>query len=293
MDRKTFLELLEKYQNGTVTEEERQFLDVYYRLFEKDSDVLRQLSENERRKLKDRIKRRVDNKIVQNKPSRPFRPYWSYAAAAAVILGLLIFLYKPTSLEHHHITTYQDSIVPGKNTAMLVLENGKQIVLSDLHKGIVMGDTIKYENGKLLDETIDGQMLTLQTPRGGQYQVTLPDGTRVWLNAASTLQYPARFRSSERRVYLEGEAYFDVVEMVSSGNGEPDYRVPFSVESNGQTVDVLGTEFNISAYDDDQVIRTTLVEGRVNVLFNDVVHTNGLYLVNSIRGNNLPYKTGI
>ncbi|RZF62148.1 FecR family protein [Sphingobacterium corticibacterium] len=274
MDRKTFLELLEKHRNGTASEEERQFLDVYYRLFEKDRDVLRQLSEDDRGRLKERIKRGIDGQIAQNKPLRQFKPYWYYAAAAAVILSLFIFLYKPASLEQNHIITQQDSIVPGKNTATLVLESGKEITLSDLHKGIVIGDLIKYDDGQVVSPAIAGQMLTLKTPRGGQYELTLPDGTRVWLNAGSSLRYPVHFGKEERRVFLEGEAYFDVAKVMSRDQNGLSHKVPFRVQAGAQIVDVLGTQFNISAYTDDHKTLTTLIEGSVNVLVNDKTDGN-------------------
>jgi len=269
MDRKTFLELLEKYRNGTASKEEQQLVDVYYRLFEKDSDILRQLNVADRERLKDRIKQGVDCQIVKNRPSRQIKPFWYYAAAAAVIVGLFIFLYKPVSVEQTRIAVHQDSIVPGKNTATLLLETGEEIALSGLHKGIVIGDSIKYEDGQIVSAEIAGQMLTLKTPRGGQYALTLPDSTRVWLNAESSLRYPAHFGTNERYVVLEGEAYFDVAKVVSLDQNGLSHKVPFRVQTGVQTVDVLGTQFNISAYAEDNKILTTLVEGNVKVSLGD------------------------
>ncbi len=268
MDRETFLELVEKYRNGTASEEERQFVDVYYRLFDKDKDVLRQLNEDDRSRLKDRIKREIDSQITQNRPSRRFDLYWYYVAAAAIIVGLFVFLYTPTSLEQNHVAIQQDSIVPGRNTATLVLESGTEINLSDLHKGIVIGDSIKYEDGEVVSSEIAGQMLTLRTPRGGQYALTLPDGTRVWLNAGSSLRYPVHFGTQERRVFLEGEAYFDVAKVVSADRNGLSHQVPFRVQTGMQTVDVLGTQFNISSYTEDHKTLTTLVEGSVKLSLN-------------------------
>src|SRR5690606_7956564 len=161
--------------------------------------------------------------------------------------------------------TQQDSIVPGKNKATLLLETGKQIALSDLHSGIVIGDSIKYENGQVISSAIAGQMLTLKTPLGGQYALTLPDSTRVWLNAGSSIRYPVDFGTQERRVFLEGEAYFDVTKMVSVDRNGLSHKVPFRVQTGMQTVDVRGTQFNVSAYAEDNNILTTLVEGSVNV----------------------------
>src|SRR5690606_37930136 len=188
---------------------------------------------------------------------------------AAVIVGLFIFLYKPVSVEQTRIAVHQDSIVPGKNTATLLLETGEEIALSGLHKGIVIGDSIKYEDGQIVSAEIAGQMLTLKTPRGGQYALTLPDSTRVWLNAESSLRYPAHFGTNERYVVLEGEAYFDVAKVVSLDQNGLSHKVPFRVQTCLQTVYVLGTHINITSYAEYNKILTTLNEGNVKVSLGD------------------------
>src|SRR5690606_7907066 len=126
------------------------------------------------------------------------------------------------------------------------------------------------DNGQLAmgnDDTPESSSSTinhqLSTPKGGTYQITLADGTNVWLNSESTLKYPTRFWGNERVVELEGEAYFEVTAQ-TAGVRTPN-QVPFRVISKGQTVEVLGTQFNISAYADEAEIKTTLVEGRVKV----------------------------
>src|SRR5690606_17382011 len=100
------------------------------------------------------------------------------------------------------------------------------------------------------------QYASLRTPKGGQYQITLPDGTHVWLNAASSLEYPMAFTGSERRVIVKGEAYFEVAH---------DATKPFKVETDGQLIEVLGTHFNVNAYPEEEITRTTLLEGSVKV----------------------------
>jgi transmembrane sensor len=129
----------------------------------------------------------------------------------------------------------------------------------------MIGDSIRYLDGSsVIDEQMKRQasgraptrLLMLSTPKGGTYQVTLSDGTQVWLNAASTLRYPEQFTGDERTVEIEGEAYFSVTK---------DARRPFRVNSRDQRVLVLGTEFNISAYVDDAEVKTTLVEGVVQL----------------------------
>src|SRR5690606_28162717 len=101
--------------------------------------------------------------------------------------------------------------------------------------------------------------LSMTTPRGGTYRIMLADGTTVWLNAGSTLRYPVQFDPDERKVELEGEAYFEVQKTKGK-------RIPFIVKSKGQDISVLGTEFNVSAYADEQTVRTVLVNGSVKVL---------------------------
>src|SRR3546814_828802 len=146
--------------------------------------------------------------------------------------------------------------VPGSNKAILVMENGGTVDLSEAQEGIIIGNRITYTDGTPVAGSANESVsqLVLITPKGGTYRVTLSDGTKVWLNSASTLKYPSQFAASERIVNLEGEAYFEV----SKG-------VPFKVLSHGQTVEVLGTQFNVSAYPEEQRVQTTLVEGAVQV----------------------------
>src|SRR5690606_3861445 len=107
------------------------------------------------------------------------------------------------------------------------------------------------------------QSLTLTTPKGGTYQVTLPDGSSVWLNSASSLTYPSAFTNQRRVVELEGEAYFQIAEWRPSGSAD---KVPFVVKTHGQEIEVLGTQFNVSAYREEEETKTTLVTGKVNIL---------------------------
>ncbi len=214
----------------------------------------------------------------RSKSISPFK-WLPYAAAVLLFLSIGIYWYhagnKPETLL---ASKYGDDVLPGGNRATLTLADGSTIQLSEDHEGIIVGNELTYDdgtslidNGKLildndgrserLSPTINYQ---LSTPKGGQYQVTLPDGTRVWLNAASTLRYPSRFDNEKRVVELTGEAYFQVsIRQNAVGN-----RVPFLVKTATQEVEVIGTQFNISAYDDEPNVKTTLVEGAV------VIHTS-------------------
>lgn len=187
-----------------------------------------------------------------------FRRWLPYIAAASVLalltVGYLFFIrpddgYRPVATSE---------IAPGGNRAVLTLADGRTIDLSEEQGGIIIGDGITYVDGSEISDgsqQATASLMSLATPKGGTYQITLPDGSVVWLNSASTLKYPSQFDDNERVVELEGEAYFEVTKT----------ERPFRVATAGQTVEVLGTEFNISAYADEPETKTTLVEGKVNV----------------------------
>src|SRR5690606_615318 len=157
----------------------------------------------------------------------------------------------------NHSTHFSD-IAPGTNRAILKLPNGKTIDLDNDADGIITDNTtISYADGRKIEiansSTPQNAIVTLEVPLRGQYHVTLSDGTKVWVNAGSKLHYPLHFEGNQRAVELEGEAYFEV----------STDEIPFIVKSKNQTLKVLGTKFNISAYDERKEIITTLVEGKV------------------------------
>ncbi|WP_257666475.1 FecR family protein [Parapedobacter tibetensis] len=215
---------------------------------------------------------------IDAKPQRKIntrRMNWlPYAAAVIFALAVGIFFLDRGANKEQGLAQAAD-IASGGNKATLTLADGRTIDLSEGQSGIVVGDGITYGDGSAVlspetggrrpktgqDENqlpmADFSRLTLTTPKGGTYQITLSDGTKVWLNAASTLKYPSRFTGNERVVELDGEGYFSVMK---------DERRPFRVKSDGQEVKVLGTEFNISAYPDENETKTTLVEGSVQVV---------------------------
>lgn len=159
----------------------------------------------------------------------------------------------------------KNKAVPGGNKAILTLSDGSTIILDDAKNGKVaqQGGTqiAKSANGQLVYKALDGKpsevvFNTLTTPRGGQFKLTLPDGSEVWLNAASSIKYPTAFIGNERKVEISGEAYFEIAHNAA---------MPFKVSVNGMVVKVLGTHFNINAYNDEASIKTTLLEGRVSL----------------------------
>jgi ferric-dicitrate binding protein FerR (iron transport regulator) len=156
-------------------------------------------------------------------------------------------------------------VLPGGNRALLTLANGSSIVLDSAADGILaqQGNTrIKKLNGGQIVYSVPGMKPeavfynVLTTPRGGQYRLALPDGSQVWLNAASSIRYPTAFTGRERRVEITGEAYFEIAK---------NPQMPFYVKVNDMQVEVLGTHFNVMAYANEDAVRTTLLEGSVKV----------------------------
>lgn len=266
-----FLEILKKYRENTASSEEIKFLETYYDLFEANDALITIENEADYSYLKENIKISVDKSIVSPKNLTKKLTWLKYSAAAAAVLILLsVSVYFFTGPEEQNLISRIDQhIAPGGNKAVLTLANGQKISLNDASNG-----EIARQSGISITKTADGQIVytiaakdipgedgeilknTITTPKGGQYKVILPDGTHVLLNAASSLIYPTSFKGSERLVELNGEAYFEVTK---------NKEMPFRVKSGLQTVEVLGTHFNISAYDDENAMRTTLVEGSVKV----------------------------
>jgi transmembrane sensor len=204
---------------------------------------------------------------------RRIYPLWKKLSVAASVLVIVsIGLYRnyrqPGTERVAPAITHAPAIGPGGEKAMLTLADGTQIELNNAGQG-----EIATQPGISIRKTSDGQIAygiqrqrnskgalpvfnTISTPVGGQYQLILPDGSKVWLNAGSSLRYPTFFAGSERLVELTGEAYFEIT---------PDKKMPFLVKSRIQTVKVLGTHFNINAYADEPGMKTTLLEGAVQV----------------------------
>lgn len=205
---------------------------------------------------------RMEDKImraaVAQRPSKRHRIRIIYAAAAVLLL-LTVFWFSSERADRQAA----GEIRPGGNRATLSLADGRVIDLDETQSGIIVAEDIMYGDGSKLLKTGDanvniGRYAMLSTPKGGAYQVVLPDGTQVWLNAASSIRYPTSFAESRaREVEIVGEAYLVVA---------ADSVKPFRVASGGQIIEVLGTEFNISAYPEQEEAKTTLVGGTVKLL---------------------------
>lgn len=216
-------------------------------------------------------------KLKQQLPVRPVRrtlyTWLSSAAAVLLIFGALMYFSRDNSLEKQAALA---NVQPGKNKATLTLADGSHIALDDAANGSLAKQgsvqIVKTRDGQLVYKATDlavsangdkandynaNKYNTIETPKGGQYMVILPDNSKVWLNAGSSLKYPASFANSKNRVVdLKGEAYFEVAKEKTH---------PFIVKTNKQEVQVLGTHFNINAYSDEPSILTTLLEGSVRV----------------------------
>jgi ferric-dicitrate binding protein FerR (iron transport regulator) len=228
-------------------------------------DINRFLSDSSTSEVLTRI---INPANVVVMPTKARKTWWSYAAAATLLLAVAgIWLFTPGRDKHRSIVTNHTvapaTILPGHEGAILQLANGREIVLDSSSNGELarQGNTsvvkrngeVVYTASKTETEVLYNTMLT---PKGRQYSLVLADGSRVWLNAASSITYPTIFTGNERKVKITGEAYFEVVHNTAQ---------PFKVEVNGMTVQVLGTHFNINSYSDEKNISTTLLEGSVRI----------------------------
>lgn len=275
MDQRRITELIEKVYANTATEAEIAELDLLYLEFDQKPGYTDKLNEREKVTYKQTIYNRISDQIDtepenQNRrvPKHRIR-LWFSMAAVLLISALMVFIYhlnKPSFKQDSLQTT---DIKPGGNVATLTLSNGQKVVLTDLKNG-----TLANEDNTSIQKTNDGQVVyskkgivhnssssynMMTTPTGGQYALTLSDGTKVMLNAASTLKYPVCFSGKDRIVELTGEAYFEVAH---------DKKKPFKVIANHQVTEVLGTHFNINSYADEDHVKTVLIEGSVKVYSN-------------------------
>ncbi|MGX5689155.1 FecR family protein [Arcticibacter tournemirensis] len=267
MDTQKARELLEKYKQGTLSEEEKSILDSWYiRLSQNELSDVGEEEINDRLAslwqglpVNRQIKRRaIGLRII------------SISSAAIVLIALGISFYHSPEVKKKQEHKIVKDIPPGGNKAILVLSDGHEISLNDAQDGDLAqqsGVTVtKVADGKLsyagneASQGTEGKANlynTIYTPPGGQFEVTLPDGTIVWLNAASSIKYPVQFSGKGRRVELSGEAYFEVSRKKNT---------PFIVESPHQRIEVLGTHFNVNSYPNEPFVKTTLLEGAVKVV---------------------------
>lgn len=278
--------IIDSYLEGETTPEQSARLETWYLLQAEQSTPTDVQYDDEAKEIRIwkniRLAIEKDNKarlpVTATRVVRLSRmAKLSIAASIIMVCSFAVLYFKQSNLPVQRFTVSKEKdIAPGKNSAFLILANGKRIDLSSSKNGILLAESglsiVKTKNGQVEYRVKPGKfnsniVNTIETPLGGQYMVVLPDGSKVWLNAASSLTYPTTFSAGERKVSLTGEGYFEVAHLMKkSGNG----RVPFIVtvrkgSSVSQEVKVLGTHFNINCYPDEPVIRTTLLEGSVSV----------------------------
>lgn len=262
-------ELAYKLKAGTITPQEQQYFDFWYNQHKDELLELPGDKTGDARQIRDKMHGQILRHVQDKKTTAPVRPMLvrvMAAAAGLLLFSSILFVYlRSNKINNRAIPRQVSYVAPGTDKAILTLSNGKQIALGD-NSGPITGaaEAAKIHNsgGRLIytgGDTESGavQLNAIDVPKGGQYQVQLPDGSQVWLNADSHLEYPAGFTGTSRSVTLRGEAYFEVAH---------DPGKPFLVKTGKQEVRVLGTHFNIKAYPDEPGTTTTLLEGSVRLI---------------------------
>ncbi|SDE58371.1 FecR family protein [Mucilaginibacter pineti] len=265
MSKQKINDLLQKYIAGSIDDLEKQELfDLYEAITAQDAKY-----PDDQESARERILLRLNNEIQYKKRTYRFiKPIITAAAAAVIVVSAGIYIVNRPTANPNIATLHPTSkqvILPGTNVATLTLGNGKQILLNGANKGTlaVQGNTVITKNAagqisyKVTGASQTNEEIaynTVTTPLGGQYRITLPDGSDVWLNAGSSLKYPSRFVGNERHVELHGEAYFEIFK---------NKNAPFTVAAENVNIKVLGTHFNVMAYENEPAVNTTLLEGSV------------------------------
>ncbi len=279
--------LISRYVYGAIDFAELQELDHWRKIDKKNELLFQQLTDPDQQTQAIQRMQRYDSKASLEKTKQTILLAsrqksiriinWKKLLVAAVSLlaiGVFFFEYQYRQKSNQiAVTIQQPNFVPGgTNKAILTLANGTKINLDDSHNGTIAqqsGSVIKKSNGGLiayLPAPISNNTNTIteynliETPRGGQYRVVLSDGTKVWLNAASSLKYPSAFKGRQREVTLTGEGYFEVVHNA---------RQPFIVKTANQSIKDIGTSFNVNTYTDEPHSTTTLVDGAIQLVTGD------------------------
>jgi hypothetical protein len=260
MNTEDFKHLLHRYNAGKCTEAEKALLESWYREFE-----FQKLPELTNDQLAEILSVQIPSSQQKIRSLIP----WISSVAAVLILCLSVAGYFLWHKQHlpQVAEKYTYKVPPGTDKAILTLANGKKMVLSANQVG-----KLAEQGGVTVDKTADGKVLytpsekentaaatlynMLSTPRGGQYSLVLSDGTKVWLNAASSIKFPVAFNGDERKVEITGEAYFEVVH---------DATKPFKIIVGNRVVEDLGTQFNVNSYVDEPLTRITLITGSVKI----------------------------
>jgi transmembrane sensor len=252
------LDIFERYLEGKASDQEKALVDGYYAIFDRLPPG-NSLTDEEKQNLQTAIYAHIDRRTASSAP----KLFWlRYAVAACVAAGLVLvfFQYRKGTHAGDQLVRKAHPIVPGSTRAAIVLADGSRVELTDAPLGIVAQYNAQQSGATnspgAATNSPGVETNTLETPRGGYYQLILADGSHIWLDAASSLRYDV---DSGRTVELTGRAYFEVA---------PDRQRPFNVRYKGLLLEVLGTHFNIDCYGDSN-IRTTVLQGKVRVKRND------------------------
>lgn len=270
MEKSELKEIIDRYLGGKATPEEKAMVDHYYESLDQEKHwPLDELGPEDA--VKHGILQKLMSRIGEDERSDVVplkRRFLKYAAAAALlgILSTAAYHFFGDSQTKPALTQSQQDIDPGKEGAILTLADGSKVLLDTVSSGLVANQgnaRVVLKNGSLAytapetgSQPIATVYNTVTTPRGRQFSFQLPDGSRVWLNAASSVTYPTAFNGTERLITVTGEAYFEVA---------PDQNKPFRVNSGKQITEALGTSFNVNAYPNEEGQRITLIDGKVRV----------------------------
>lgn len=292
--------LIQQLKKGKITTEELQALQAWRAADEANEATFQQLGnpahwENELQAIGkhdiNALTERIFTSAGLSLPETPekdspaasgqgrLRPWWQWTAAAAVLCFAAImikYLITPeTRRPQNKPVISAVAITPGSSKATLILGNGDAIALKD-----TAADTVALQGGSLIAQHQEGVLIyqksapaaqeaatwnTVSTPKGGKYEIVLSDGTRVFLNATSTVKFPVPFNTNNREVILTGEAYFEVTHLSEGKKAWPFLVKIRRADQDEGLVKVLGTHFNVMAYDDEKMVKTTLVEGAVSM----------------------------
>ena len=270
MTQKEYNFLYEKFERGACSDKEIDELLAFeddFAMFDQEW----QLVMGDKNATRELIFNKLSGNIVQERKLKIRNNKLIFAIAAAFLLfvsiSLILFLPKQDLTQQLSSLKNLNKILPGKDQAILKMANGTSVILDE----IKTGETLKYgnlnvtktsngeityvANANVANESADG-FNEITTPRGGQFSIVLEDGSKVWLNANSSLRFPKNFAKQQRKVELKGEGYFEISKNAIR---------PFYVEANNATIKVLGTHFNISNYAEDNFTKTTLLEGSVEM----------------------------
>ncbi|GAA4180278.1 FecR family protein [Sphingobacterium ginsenosidimutans] len=267
------LDILAKYEAGTITEDELQQLEDWYASFEANPDLIESLSPEERLVRKKQLQEKIFDQLGPETSSvaelskkrfflNPGNRLWQAAASLVLICAVSFYIFQKQADKPSSAEELSSNINPATDQATLTLGNGEKILLDNSKNGELSAEgnihINKLKPGNLVytasKKVSKVHINTLSTPRGGRYQLTLADGTQVWLNAQSSITYPSAFQGTSREVTITGEVYFEVAHNAA---------MPFRVKSENQLIEVLGTHFNVNTYNAKSSAKTTLLSGSI------------------------------